>query len=182
MRTTRLTPPSVFVLAVVSTFALAPLGAVHAQENTPGGTAAVGTESAADHIAIVELANLFENAFDEGDINTHMATWADEMSFESPFGNYDDRDGYREWVSGFYEQMSGMGGTRHLITNNVVDVDGDRASQTCYLVILGRTMNDGGPALMATVRFEDELVRTAEGWRFTSRVLHLDQDPSSLGG
>ena len=169
-------------LALALAFTLAPLGAVHAQESPLTGTAAVGTENAADHVAIVELANLFENAFDEGDIDTHMNTWADEIRFESPFGSYDDRDGYREWVSGFYEQMNGMGGTRHLITNNVIDVDGDRASQTCYLVILGRTMNDGGPALMATVRFEDELVRTADGWRFSSRVLHLDQDPSAFGG
>ena len=142
----------------------------------------VTAETAPDHIAIVELTNLFENAFDEGDIDAHMATWADEIAFRSPFGNYDDRESYREWVSGFYEQMSSAGGTRHLITNNVVAVDGDRATQTCYLVILGQTMNEGGPALMATVRFEDVLVRTADGWRFAERTLHLDQDPSAFQG
>ena len=30
-------------------------------------------------------------------------------------------------------------------------------------MILGCTMNDGGPAIVATVRFEDELVRTRAG-------------------
>ena len=146
------------------------------------GIDAVATADAhaADHVAIMELANVFENAFDEGDLDAHMATWADEMRFESPFGDYDDREGYREWVTGFSQQMQGMGGTRHLITNNVIDVRGDRATQTCYLVIIGQRMNDGAPGLMATVRFEDELVRTDAGWRFAKRVLHLDQDPSSF--
>ena len=148
------------------------------------GIDAVGAtaETAADHIAITELTNLFENAFDEGDIDTHMATWADTLSFTSPFGNYDSRESYREWVQNFSNQMSGMGGTRHLITNSVIVVDGDTARQTAYLVILARTANEGGPAPMATVRFEDELTRTADGWRFTSRTLNLDQDPAMFSG
>ena len=148
------------------------------------GVDAVGATAAtaADHMAILELTNYFENAFDAGDIDGHMATWAEKISFASPFGDYDTRAGYREWVAGFSEQMQGMGGTRHLITNSVIAVDGDTARQTAYLVILGQTMNDGAPALMATVRFEDELARTEAGWRFTSRVLHLDQDPAMFGG
>lgn len=148
------------------------------------GIEAVGADpqDAADHIAIMELSSLFEIAFDEGDADAHMATWAEEMSFTSPFGDYDGREGYREWLEGFMAQMSGMGGTRHLITNTVIEVDGDRARQTCYLVILGRTANEGGPALLASVRFEDELVRTPEGWRFAARELVLDQDPAAFSG
>ena len=162
---------------------LLPATQAHAQDaSLTNGLDAVGAtrSNADDHLAIIELANVFENAFDEGDLDAHMATWADEMRFESPFGDYDDREGYREWVTGFSQQMQGMGGTRHLITNTVIDVRGDRATQTCYLVIIGQRMNAGGPALMATVRFEDELVRTDAGWRFAERVLHLDQDPSSF--
>lgn len=155
-----------------------------AQDAPFQGIEAVGAtaQTAADHVAIAELTSLFEVAFDEGDIDAHMATWADEMSFASPFGDFETREGYREWVEGFYEWTSGMGGTRHLITNAVVAVDGDRASQTAYLVIVGRTLNDGAPGLMATVRFEDALARTPEGWRFTARTLHLDQDPALFDG
>ena len=169
-------------LALAAAAALAPITATAQEDTMAIGAVGATAETAADHIAIMELTNLFENTFDEGDVDAHMATWADELSFESPFGNYDTREDYRAWVQGFYEQMSGMGGTRHLITNTVIDVDGDAASQTAYLVILGRTMNDGGPALMASVRFEDTLARTAEGWRFTGRVLHLDQDPQMFSG
>ena len=141
--------------------------------------------SADDTLAIVQLANHFENAFDAADIDAHMATWADDLSFTSPFGDYDSRDGYREWVTGFSDQMQGAGGTRHLITNWVADAAGDDAATlTCYLTILGQTMNDGRPVVVATVRFEDRLVRTGAGgfggWRFAHRTLHLDQDPATL--
>ena len=136
------------------------------------------SETAADHIAIKELSNLFDNTLDEGDIDGHMQVWAEEMSFASPFGNYDTRDAYREWVTVFHESAKAYGGTRHLVVNNVIAVDGDRARQTCYQIILGRTENDGAPKLLASARMEDEFVRTADGWRFAKRTLVLDQDPA----
>ena len=139
------------IIAAALALGTAPPSAA-AQENTMTVPAVGATvETAADHIAIQELSNLFENTFDEGAIDAHMATWASEICFQSPFRNYDSRESYREWVQGFYDQMSGIGGTRHLITNTVIDIEGDRANQTAYLVILGRAMNDGGPAMMASV-------------------------------
>ena len=148
------------------------------------GIEAVGatSENAADHIVIRELSNLFDNTIDEGAIDAHMETWADEMSFESPFGNYTSKEDYRPWVEEFHSSAQAYGGTRHLIVNNVIQVDGDRATQTCYQIILGRTENDGAPAILASARMEDELVRTENGWRFSRRVLNLDQDPARFTG
>ncbi len=128
------------------------------------------------------MTNHFDNALDEGDIDGHMSVRADDIRFESPFGDYASLSGYRERVGGFHKQARDMGGTRHLIVSNVVTLDGERATQTCSQIIVGRTMNDGAPGVMATARMEDELVRTAEGWRFARRVLHPDQDPSTFGG
>ena len=140
--------------------------------------------SADDTLAIVQLAHHFENAFDQGDMEAHLGTWVEDLSFTSPFGDYDTRAGYRDWVTGFSEQMQAAGGTRHLITNWVLDGAGDAATMTCYLTILGQAMSEGRPTVVATVRFEDRLVRTGadgfRGWRFAHRTLHLDQDPALL--
>jgi ketosteroid isomerase-like protein len=95
-------------------------------------------DAMADQLAIAQLVYRFENAFDAGDLEGHMATWAEEMSFESPFGSYQDRQAYREWVRQFIEQTKAMGGTRHLINNAEIEVDGDMATMFCYLTILNQ--------------------------------------------
>lgn len=142
--------------------------------------AAVGADATtlADHIAIKELSSYFDNTIDEGDIDRHMTLWHDDMQFISPFGDFDNKDDYRAWVTEFHNSTQAYGGTRHLVVNNVISIEGDRATQTCYQIILSQTSNDGAPAVLASTRMEDELIKTENGWRFTKRVLNLDQDPA----
>lgn len=135
-----------------------------------------------DHIAIKALSNVFEIAFDENDVEMHMATWDKTLIFRSDFGDFNDHASYREWVVGFMKQMSEMGGTRHLITNTVIDVEGHEAHQSCYLTVVGAQVNDGKPDLFGTLRFDDHLVCTTRGWRFRKRVLNLDQDIQKIIG
>ena len=138
------------------------------------------TDTTSDKLDIMELAARFEVAFDNGDMDTHMATWADEVTFASPFGSYDTREDYRGWVEGFYSQTKKQyGGTRHIVTNHVIDVDGDRATMTAYLMIFGR--NIGGddspqPGIAGTAAFtDDKLVRINGEWKFVHRTLVFDQ-------
>ena len=127
---------------------------------------------AADKLAIAELCHIFEIAFDDGDIDAHMDTWVEDLSFSSAFGDHDTREGYIGWVKGFYEQTQQAGGTRHLISNSVATIRGDRATHTAYLTVLNR--KDG--SVMGTARFDDELVRTDDGWRFAARALSVDEN------
>ena len=110
-----------------------------------------GAPSCEEHLAIQTLVNRFENAFDQGDLDAHMATWGEEITFRSPFGDFDDHSSYREWASAFTAQTREQGGTRHLI------------SKRCD----GRIYN---PA------FNDVLLRSDNGWRF--RQLRLESDQS----
>ena len=131
-----------------------------------------------DQLDIKELAARFEKAFDDGDMDAHMATWAQEMSFTSPFGSYDTREDYRGWVEGFYNQMSEQyGGTRHVMANHEITVDGDTATMTAYLIIFGRNGGDTPqPVVAGTAAFtDDRLERIDDQWRFTHRTLVFDQ-------
>ena len=85
--------------------------------------------------AIKTLAATFERAFDDGDIDLHMQTRAGENDLRSPFDNYATHADYREWVTGFYQQIQAQGHTRHLIWNNEVDVSASMARINCYLTI-----------------------------------------------
>jgi hypothetical protein len=67
-----------------------------------------------------------------------------------------------------------------VISNLTVELDGDRARATCYLLnILTR---DGQSRLLAPGRYECDLVKSADGqWRFQRRVVILDH-PITLDG
>jgi hypothetical protein len=58
----------------------------------------------------------------------------------------------------------------HTTTNHIVTVDGDTAHQRCTLLLikLGR---DGAQSFDRVGWYDDELVRTAAGWRFRSRTV-----------
>ncbi len=62
--------------------------------------------------------------------------------------------------------------TRHYVTNSVVEVDGDRATGRWYL-LQAATMpdGDGERAVWGSARYDEEYVRTVEGWKFQSVVL-----------
>jgi hypothetical protein len=74
-----------------------------------------------------------------------------------------------EKVSG---SIASMDATQHVVTNHRVTVDGDTARSFCYLqsqhVVRG---TPGGELYMIAGRYEDELVRTAAGWRIEYRRL-----------
>ena len=121
----------------------------------------------------MRLIHRFENAFDLGDFDAHLATWADEMSFGSPFGNFDKKADYEQWVRGFYSWAeSNYGGTRHLITNFDIEVNGNEAVAICYLTVLARK----GPVIAATSVCRDALRKADGEWLMVRRDLTVDQD------
>ena len=61
---------------------------------------------------------------------------------------------------------------QHINTNHWAIVDGDVARAGCYLhVHQYRESTPGGDHLEMGGRYEDELMRTSDGWRITLRTL-----------
>jgi ketosteroid isomerase-like protein len=157
------------LIALLLVFAAGLAGRVAAQPD-----AADAGRVALDELAIMELAARFETTFDAGDVEGHLDTWVDDLSFESPFGSYQGKAAYRAWVEEFNRQAMAGGGTRHLVTNFEIEVAGDEATMTCYLVILGATTP---PAVGFTTVFTDDRLRRVDGeWRFVHRTLEVDQE------
>ena len=65
--------------------------------------------------------------------------------------------------------------SQHLVANHQVAVDGDEATCRCYLqarhVRHAAAGADGGPHFIIGGRYEDRMVRTAQGWRIAHREL-----------
>ena len=75
-------------------------------------------------------------------------------------------DEITKWMTDTHEPL---GHTLHRITNVTVDlIDGDRARARCYVdaLVLSR---DGRGGAHAVGWYDDELVRSAAGWRITRR-------------
>jgi hypothetical protein len=61
----------------------------------------------------------------------------------------------------------------HLTTNSTIEIAGELARQRCSLLLCTRSRRRGLAAIL-TGSYEDELTRTAEGWRFARRIVHVD--------
>ena len=69
-------------------------------------------------------------------------------------------------------------GVVHVTVDATVEVDGDRAVQDVTLLVLARPGPDAAAGTKSKLansgRYHDELVRTADGWRFARRTATLD--------
>jgi 3-phenylpropionate/cinnamic acid dioxygenase small subunit len=72
-------------------------------------------------------------------------------------------------VTDFMEQTHAMAGhTMHRLTNQTIVVDGDKASSRTYVdAVIMFGDNQGG--VNALGFYDDEIVRTADGWRIALR-------------
>jgi pimeloyl-ACP methyl ester carboxylesterase len=145
------------------------LGAAADQPATSAGDASPSDrkESTVDDIeAIKQLVARYNLAFDYGDVDGYLATWTEDGLFHrsNALRSYRGHDELRELITTFPVQG------RHVSTNFVIDVDGDRATASSYLLYLSA---DGYQPVMFGV-YSDELVRGGSGWQFAARRLQVD--------
>ena len=120
-----------------------------------------------DTEAIMQLTARYNRAFDYLDVEGYLATWTEDGFFErSNAGrSYQGHAELRELIETF-----GVNG-RHLVTDFIVSVDGDTATQSCYLTYLDA--DNGYKTAMFGV-YADELRRVNGQWKFSARRLKVD--------
>lgn len=127
-----------------------------------------------DRIEIQELMNRYARMVDE-------RAWHEMDRVFAPGATIDYRS--TGGVAGPYEETLGWLGRAlepwpinlHFITNLTISLDADHAQSRCYFhAPMGRA-GDGGEQLVITNAgyYDDELVRTSEGWRISAR--HCEQ-------
>src|SRR5438067_913470 len=122
-----------------------------------------------DRLAINDLFVRYTTALDRGDVETP------DGSLDSPavgrHAGHAAIRGFAEHFALFHENGAQL---RHVISNLAVEIAGDHATATCYL--LNVLTRDGKSRLLAPGRYECELVKNAGQWRFQTRVVILDHD------
>ncbi|MEU6135465.1 nuclear transport factor 2 family protein [Nocardioides sp. NPDC047086] len=126
--------------------------------------------SVEDKLEIVELSNAHMRSLDNHDVDAWVAAWVPDGTFVATYGTFAGHDAIREFING-HIAAGKEDGARHLMTNYVVDGDGDTASITCAVTKL---QVEKPPFIIASGIYTDSVVRTAEGWKFASRKLDID--------
>ena len=121
--------------------------------------------------AIRELMARYCFHFDNGEFDAWLDLFTPDGAFNlGKMGRFSGR----ESLQGFLETLpltNGLPMMRHCVMNSIVAVDGDRATAQSYVLVVR-----GGEDLAVRVaaRYEDQLTKTASGWRFKERVVHFD--------
>ena len=138
---------------------------VRAQESTNSA------DVAAEKVAIIELANRFENTFDDGDLDANAEMWTDDGVFENSAGTFEGKDAIRAWAEQFYGMAASADGGHHLLTNFEIEVDGDTAEMTSYLTLI-ISVTSPNPSVISS-EFTDRLVKVDGEWKFQHRRLEM---------
>ena len=102
------------------------------------------------------------NADGIADLFTEDALWDGGIR-----GKAEGREGIRRFFSGAPGRISfGV----HMVLNPLIEVDGDRASGTWYL-LQACTFTQDNQAVWGSARYDEEYVREQGGWKFKSLKL-----------
>ena len=136
-------------------------------------------QEAADRVMIQDLLGRYAFAIDyeTNDPGAWAALFAEDGRFEIPIMKVvvEGRDELRDFAAGLQRTIPGL---HHLMTNVMIDVDGDRASGKCELnEFLLRP-----EAIYANLQgwYEDEYLRNGRHWLFQTRKVFVPRDSSRV--
>ena len=128
-----------------------------------------------DRLKINDLFVRYATALDAGDVETIVGCFAEDGSLESPVvGVYSGRAKVREFAerfAGFHARGTQL---RHILSNLAVQLDGDRARATCYLLTI--LTRDGQSTMRPPGRYDCQLVRIGSEWVFQHRLVVADAE------
>ncbi len=123
-------------------------------------------------VAIHQLYSSYSFASDHGDAKAYAACFTPDGVFEMPGRRV---EGAEALAASTAQSSDGSVGMRHILSNIVVDGEGDRATGKAYATLV-RTQSAPASILM-TGEYEDQLVRADGGWRFHARRFTPDGSP-----
>jgi uncharacterized protein (TIGR02246 family) len=131
--------------------------------------------SVEDRLAIEDLFIRYTRAIDAGDVDTLTACFTEDGTLQSPVvGGYAGRKAIRAFAERFARYREGGAQFRHVISNFVVQVKGDRAHAGAYLLVF--LTRNGATRTLPPAEYDCDLRRVDGAWLFDRRVVRHDCD------
>lgn len=123
-----------------------------------------------DRLDIAEVLARYCVALDTRDWDLLQQVFAADAACD--YGSVGSPQGIPAIAAAIRGTIGDLDATQHLTGNVLVDLDGDRATASCYLLSQHvRRGQEGGEEYLIGGRYHDELVRTPDGWRIRTRRL-----------
>jgi uncharacterized protein (TIGR02246 family) len=128
-----------------------------------------------DREEIHRLFLAYAAALDARDMRAYAALFARDGEWMGGTGYGRTPDGIREMLEGRLAPNPPAPGPthRHMVSNEVIELDGDRATAVSQWTLVTRAEGDV-PAFTLQGTYRDTLVREDGRWRFASREAHTD--------
>ena len=139
------------------------------------------TTSTEDRLGISDLFTRYSLALDDGDVDGVVACFTEDASVESPVvGAYTGHAEIRRFAERLAAVRDAGAQLRHVVSNLMAEVDGDRGTARCYLVTF---ITQGAKSeLLAPGEYNCEVVKRDGRWLFTRRIVAMDSAITLPGG
>ncbi len=117
---------------------------------------------------ITDVLNRYATGIDTKNWALFRTCFTDDARFDyGEIGQCSDADGITEFMVAAHQRMSD---TKHMLQNMVVDRQGhDHATAVTYVHAVQALAADPNPWIDGVGQYEDQLVRTDDGWRISAR-------------
>lgn len=124
-----------------------------------------------DRAAIQDLLARYAHCVDRRDIEGVVACFTPDAAYRGSLGEGTIQDA----LTALRDRMERYESTMHLLGNQLIEIDGDRARSETYAIAHHCINNNGDRRNLAVgVRYEDELIRRDGRWLICSRVVHME--------
>ena len=134
----------------------------------------------ADHLEIQYVLNLYASAIDKHQWpKLEQVFTEDAVADFTGIGIFEGRQAISDVIESFLTKCAV---TQHLLGNYNIEVEGNKATATCYLSAMHAGMGDYENEIFTVWgEYSDRLERTAEGWRIVHRTLTTLHGSGDIG-
>lgn len=141
----------------------------HADMTTPK------TISTQDRGEIHDLISRYSHAVDAGLKSEWLALFSENGQLNTPVGSPQGHTELRQWIEERLASREPQWQVRHFVVNTLIIPVTENRARARSMLLYSR-QNIGQPLsaeILATGIYEDEVLRTEQGWRFVSRTMEV---------
>jgi SnoaL-like protein len=122
-----------------------------------------------DRFEIIDVFNRYAIGADTRNEEAYLSCFTDELLVD--VGGESVEHTAESWTEQAFTALSGFEKTQHMISNHIIDIDGDTADASAYLQALHFTKEN---TFSVWGHYTHKLTRTSAGWRINSLTLTTD--------